>query len=75
MRGHPLRSRHVTRDSMFLRRRSAVLRAVRWFALGGCAGLTGCVSDELVKVVLAQNIALTAAGFVQTLLGGLVGAA
>ncbi len=57
-----------------LHKRISMLSAVRaagWLTLCSCAGVSGCVSDELLKVVLAQNVALTAAGAVQSFLAGL----
>jgi hypothetical protein len=63
--------------AIFVRRMRSAGRAAGWLkicglTLVGCAGVSGCVSDELIKVVLAQNVALTAASVVQSLLSGLL---
>ena len=59
MRNHP-ESIHV------LFRRG--LRRAAWLGLSACAGLTGCLSQELVKSVVAENIALSVTVFIQPLI-------
>lgn len=51
----------------------AVARALGFVGVCSCAGLTGCVSDELVKGIIAENIALTASTAVQAVVDGILG--
>lgn len=59
VRNHP-ESIHV------LRRRG--LRRAAWLGMSACAGLTGCLSQDLVKSVVAENIALSVTALIQPLI-------
>ena len=48
-------------------RRRGLHRAA-WLGLSACAGLTGCLSQELVKSVVAENIALSVTALIQPLI-------
>jgi hypothetical protein len=55
------------REFMIVLRRRGLRRAA-WLGLGACAGLTGCLSQELVKSVVAENIALSVTALIQPLI-------
>ena len=59
MQNHP--------ESINVLRRHGLRRAA-WFGLSACAGLTGCISQELVKSVVAENIALSVTALIQPLI-------
>ena len=52
------------------RSRPAIARALGWIGPWFCVGLTGCISDELVKGIIAENIALAASSVVQSVVDG-----
>ena len=53
-------------------RSHAIARALGLVGVSSCAGLTGCLSDELVKGIIAENIALTASTAVQSVVNGIL---
>ena len=62
--GCPVRNRP---ESINVVRRRGLRRAA-WLGLSACAGLTGCLSQELVKSVVAENIALSVTTLIQPLI-------
>lgn len=62
--GYPVRN-HPESIHVLRRRR---LRRAAWLGLSACVGLTGCLSQELVKSVVAENIALSVTTLIQPLI-------
>ncbi len=70
--GFPVRKNQSGLLTRAARRSWAVARALGFVGVCSCAGLTGCVSDELVKSIIAENIALTASTAVQSVVNGIL---
>lgn len=69
----PVRKNQSALLARAAQRLRAVVRALGFVGVCACAGLTGCVSDELVKGIIAENIALTASTAVQAVVNGILG--
>ncbi len=55
-----------------MRRWRGLVRTGEWLGMCGCVGLTGCLTEELVKSVIAENIALSAASAVQAVVNAVL---